>query len=1348
MVQRPTLTQSRFLQICPLAALFVWSVWTNHAGAQTMEVVITHTAIPCNGGMSTATVSVTGNGQPPFSYIWSNGLTTQNVGLPAGTHSVIVLDTQGRTGTDTVTITEPAALGVAIVTEQQICALAPDGSATAVPFGGTPPYSYSWSNGGNTAQITGLAAGPYAVTVTDANNCTSSGQGEVEYWDEGLWIMLTPKDVLCHGDSTGSIKVSPMSGTPPYTYIWNTGDTTETVTNLPAGAYSVTVNDINGCENSMSGDIFEPAPLSLSLNSFGDFGCEGIACASAVPGGGTVPYSILWNTGSDQDTICGLATGRYAVTLTDANLCTLIGSIQIIKADSLNITIDVTGCAGCTILGSAVATAGAGSGTFSFQWDNGETTPTADSLPAGPHTVTITDLVNGCTDTATVHISSCPLLTVDVQTDSPATCLENGQATTNVSGGVPPFTIIWDNGENGATADSLQPGVHTVSVTDSVGCIVVDTLNMGIVPFPEISIQVTSCAGCTIGGSAAATVTAGSGNYRYEWDNGDTATTADSLAAGPHTLIVTDLITGCKDTATVNILVCAPLQAGIQIDSLATCLTGGRATANVSGGQAPYTIQWDNGQTGPTAVGLSSGSHTVTITDASGCVLITNFTMGQTPNPDVSASVLAHVTCGGGGSAQAFPGGGLPPYFFFWDNGDTTAVADSLSPGLHCVTLTDSNGCADTACVTINPSPNAPVVTVAITSPATCLSGATMEATIVSGGVPPFTFLWSNGDTTAVADSLPAGIHCVTVTDSLGCSNIACDTVDVPVLPAPVAAIITPAGCLTGATAAVSPSGGIPPYTYLWMPGNFTTAVVSNLSPGNYTITATDANGCSGTTTLHIAAPTLPVLSAIYTTKQTCNMFATAGVTASGGTPPYFYEWENGETGPDADSLIAGNHFVIVTDAAGCRDTALVSVFFTPNGIALGDFVWYDNDQDGIQDAQETDGVSNIVVRLTQAGPDGIFGTADDVTLARDTTGPDGEYRFECIVPGNYVLAFTGLPFGFQWASKNQSNDDCLDSDVNVNGRTDVINVLNVQSDNLCIDVGVHLICQNVINAGLVCCNQTICQGDVPGLLNQVAPPFGGQGPLEFQWLRLDQSGPGQPIWMDIPGATGPNYQPGPLTQTSYFMRRARRGGCIQYLESNVITITVLPAGSPGCGSFLKDFTVQALDNLDIRIDWVTLPELVQFIYTVEHSPDQVLWRAVNTLIGNYNALSDNTYSTIHHTPVRGINYYRIKRVDPFGLVSYSEIRSVDLNLSFRDAVLVYPNPASDVLTIRNLASFESEITVELIAPNGAVVNTYVIPRTALTVREIPVGLLASGLYFVRITFENGDRRTVKISKF
>ncbi|MCB0574285.1 MAG: hypothetical protein KDC61_06945, partial [Saprospiraceae bacterium] len=236
--------------------------------------------------------------------------------------------------------------------------------------------------------------------------------------------------------------------------------------------------------------------------------------------------------------------------------------------------------------------------------------------------------------------------------------------------------------------------------------------------------------------------------------------------------------------------------------------------------------------------------------------------------------------------------------------------------------------------------------------------------------------------------------------------------------------------------------------------------------------------------------------------------------------------------------------------------------------------------------------VPGISVMLMTAGPDGQFETPDDEMVDSTGTDANGKYLFDCVLPGTYIVMFGALPAGYEFTDKDKVNNDCADSDAKSNGKTAPFTIMPGQGDNLCVDAGIHIFCDNVLNAGVVCCNQTICEGDTPALLYNVQSPSGGSGPIEYQWLQLLQMGPAPPTWVAIPGATNETYQPGPLSQTSYFMRCARREGCVTFLESNIITITVQPAGSPGCEDFTMDLNARVAGHSTVIIEWTTtLPE-------------------------------------------------------------------------------------------------------------------------------------------------------------
>lgn len=1091
-------------------------------GFSQITVTITGTDVSCYGDNDGSATAAGSGGTAPYSYLWSNGNTSASISnLTAGTYSVTVTDSNQASAVGSVAIDQPDQLGVQAYGDSQICGVAPDGKATAVPFGGTPPYTYLWSNGGTTAQITGLTAGTYTVTVTDANDCTASASAVVYYWNEGIWLMDSTADVSCFGLNDGFAHISAMTGTPPYTYIWTTGDTTADVFNLPPGDYTVTVTDVNGCSNFWSVTISQPTELLCEVTSVpGVCGLSGTATVN--PSGGTPPYSILWSTGATGLTITA-PPGDYSVTVTDANDCS-------------------------------------------------------------------------CSSDVTI----------------------------------------------GSTSDSLI-----------------------------VSATATSSAGCTIGGSATASAIGGSGNYAFSWDNGQASATATNLTAGNHTVTVTDIATGCPGTATVNIPSAPQLTATATLEMNATCLIGGSATASATGGTPPYMFNWDNGQTTATATNLNAGPHSVTITDSKGCIASASVTIGQNQGPTVTIEVNSNATCTTGGSATANASGGAGGYMYFWDNNQTTAMATGLTAGPHSVTVTDAAGCSATGSVTIT-QPDAPILQ-------------------------------------------------VTNVINAGCTG-------------------------SGGSATVAASGGTAPYSYLWNNGA-TTATASNLTPGTYSVTATDAAMCSASVTVTIATAVPPNVVITASSNATCDQPGSATASATGGGGSYTYLWDNNETTATAVNLTDGPHSVTVTDANGCTASASVTIGFTSNGVKIGDYVWYDDDQNGAQHMLET-GVPDIKVKLITAGPDGQFNTSDDLAIDSTTTNANGLYSFECVTPGTYVLMFSGLATGYEFADKDKVNNDCKDSDVKPNGKTEPFDIIAGQTDNLCLDAGIHIFCDNVLSAGLICCNQTICEGETPALITNLQWPSGGTGPIEYQWLQLVQMGPAPPNWVAIPGATNSTYQPGPLTQTAYYMRCARRQGCITFLESNIVTITVNPAGSPGCDDFTMDLEARVTGNSNVMVEWTTtLPEFTAYIYTVEHATDMVNWDAISTFTGLHDATKPNHYSVMHQTPVVGKNYYRVRRSNAGGVTSYSQIRSVELDRNAAESVAVYPNPASAFLVIKNVRKYDADVSVQLINTVGDVLNSLTIKKETLHYEELPVEDLPSGIYMVRIRFGSGEVRTVKITK-
>ena len=702
------ITTFKTLQRIMFAAMILLAGFS--ASAQ-ITVSATGTNVTCfglNNGIATALAS---GGWAPYTYQWSNGSTTATIGgLAPGTYAVTVTDIDLAFGTATVVITEPPQLGVTTFSSSQICALVPDGTATAVPFGGVPPYTYSWSNGGTTAMISGLGAGTYTVTVTDQSGCTTVGSVNVlVFGNEGIWIGDMIVDVTCFGANNGMATAMPMSGTPPYNYQWSNGGTTMKITGLSPGTYTVTVTDANGCSGTHPFLITQPTDLSATQNATPAL-CTNNGTGSVTPNGGTAPYSIVWSNGQTNFTISNLAPGNYSATITDANGCTEGVSLTVTGTGTglaLQGTVQVL--AGCNVGGSATVSISNGVGPFTYLWSNGQTTAVATNLPVGNSSVTVTDLSSGCTGTAQVNVAQATPIITTITATTNATCATGGTATVSASGGIAPYTYLWSNGQTNATATNLAAGTYTVTVTDATGCIKTATATVNQSQGPSVTAQVTVAATCTTGASATATATGGGSPYTFLWSNGQTTATATNLAPGVRTVTVTDA-NGCAASASVTVTQPNAPSVSAAATANATCLSGGTATATATGGVTPYTYKWSNNATTASIVNVTAGTYTVTVTSANGCTATATVVLVPPTLPNVLVTASSNANCTQPGSASALATGATGPYTYLWSNNEVTASAVNLTGGTYTVTATAANGCTATATVTIAQTNNGIII--------------------------------------------------------------------------------------------------------------------------------------------------------------------------------------------------------------------------------------------------------------------------------------------------------------------------------------------------------------------------------------------------------------------------------------------------------------------------------------------------------------------------------------------------------------------------------------------------------------------------------------------------------------
>ena len=894
----------------------------------------------CNGDANgSVEVSVTG-GTEPYSYAWNNGNNNSSQsGLTSGTYSVTVTDANGCISNCNTTVGQPDVLSATVTVVDETLVNGCNGSATANPTGGTPPYSYEWSDGQTTQTASDLCAGTYTVIITDANECEFTTSNIVNPPSCDLDVDVTGTDVSCYDGTDGTVTATPITvqNYTPFTYLWSNGATTQTVSGLSAGPYSVTVTDSIGCEASGTVVITEPTALSISTTvvdelTFG--GCDGSATAN--PSGGTSPYSYDWSDGQTTQTASDLCPGTYTVTITDANGCTETATITVnpLLCTGFSVAINTYGLS-CFEAGdgAAVAVITGGTAPFSYSWSNGGTADSISGLAAGQYTLTVTDAVN-CSQTVSGNVSQPALLEAVTAVDH-VSCYgaDNGVVELTVTGGTNPYSFDWSNGATIEDLENVGPGTYNVTVTDAHGC---TTTASGTVNEPDTldasSVDVNPTCFEGTNGSIDLTVTGGLGPYLVSWNSGQNTAEITGLSAGTYTATIVDQ-NGCIYTYTTTLTEPNLLTPTCTSeDALCNGDANGSVEVSVSGGTEPYSYSWNNGNSTSSQTGLIAGTYSVTITDANGCVASCNSVVGQPGVLTATVDVQDELTVNGcNGSATANPTGGTPPYSYDWSDGQTTQTASNLCAGVYIVTITDANGCEFTTSNVVNPPTCDLDVTLSGTN-VSCNEGTDGSATatpITQQNYAPFTYEWNNGDTTQTLTGITAGPYTVMVTDSIGCEASGTVVITEPTplsVSTSVVDELTFNGCDGEATA--TSSGGTSPYSYEWSDGQ-TTSTASNLCPGTYTVTVTDANGCEETVTITVS----PLLCTgfdvdINTFGLTCYVSPDLGIgdgaavaVVTGGTAPYTYLWSTGATTDSIGNLYVGQYTVTVTDAVNCTQT-------------------------------------------------------------------------------------------------------------------------------------------------------------------------------------------------------------------------------------------------------------------------------------------------------------------------------------------------------------------------------------------------------------------------------------------
>jgi gliding motility-associated-like protein len=524
---------------------------------------------------------------------------------------------------------------------------------------------------------------------------------------------------------------------------------------------------------------------------------------------------------------------------------------------------------------------------------------------------------------------------------TPVTCFNgnNGSVSVTTDNINPPYSFrVGTSSNNTGDFNGLTAGNYICTITDALGCDTLLDFTIGTPPELLTNIIVQQSISCFGGsnGTVLATATGGSGGFTYLWSvNNTTTPSLTGLSVGNYAVTVTDMA-GCSITTPV-ILTQPPVLAATSTALSAKCngTPTGTLNGNGAGGTAPYSFVWSNGQIGQTVPNVLSGAYILSVTDSKGCVDTSQVIVGQ---PAVLSVTLTNTpaTCNdkSDGTATAAPLGGTSPYVYAWSGGVTqTGISvNNLLPAIYTVTATDANQCTATAITAITaPTPLQLSTTITDVSCNLGSNGSILvTATGANGG---YTYTWSaQGQNQPVATGLITGNYTATVTDSKGCTKSIVGFVNQPEALLPTMTTVN-AKCFGApdGQAKVSMVGGVQPYTYLWSSGQ-TTLSAENIPGGIYTVTTTDAKGC--TVTASVTVGQQPQIVPLFTPINILcynGLSGSINAAATGGTPPFSYKW----FGPDnfislsnfIDSVGAGAYSLTITDANSCTRVDTVTLF-------------------------------------------------------------------------------------------------------------------------------------------------------------------------------------------------------------------------------------------------------------------------------------------------------------------------------------------------------------------------------------------------------------------------------------
>lgn len=950
----------------------------------------------CFGGNNGSALAVVSGATGSYTISWSTSAFGPSItGLGAGNYSVNITDSKNCVQFVNFSITQTSLLSIGLLPVNVRCNGTNDGSINLTVSGGTYPYTFAWSNASTSEDLVNLSPGSYSVQISDAKGCSAVASAVITE-PSPIAITYTSQNVSCIYGNNGAIGLNVTGGTVPYTYTWSTGSTSQNISNLTAGGYTVSIKDANNCSVT--------APLIIPISQPDSVKVDSFIVACSVPGSGQTQVTVIPSGGysgiyqvSFNNGVTYQPSGVYTTMLNNATTYSVIvkdmNNCLSLKADTLTlrneVKIDSVTYGKCYAVGTTavpviVYPSGGNNGPYMVSYDNGSTysasgTYSNNLAVAATYSVIIKD-GKGCV--SGIKVISLPAV-FDATTSITSnyngqniSCngMNDGSALVIATGGSGAFSYIWNSipTQTTSAANNLTAGSYSVVITDGNSCSITKTITL-TQPTPITSTasvtsnyngQNISCFGYS-DGTATVTPNGGTAPYTYAWNSIPTQTNslATGLSAGIYSVVVTD-INNCAYTTTVVLTQPASITSTLSITSNyngqnISCfgMNDGSATITASNGTPPFTYTWSTSpvQTGTVATGLAAGTYSVIITDANGCNYMRSISLTQPNTVTAITSITSNyngqnISCFGysDASASVTPIGGTTPYTYSWNSvpSQTTASATNLSAGNYSVSITDINGCNFTTTVSVLQPPLLNVTLNNLSNfngyNVSCFGSTNGNIDITAiGGTGALTYTWSNGSNTQDLNNITAGNYSVIVTDVNGCTDTLSATLTQPnTLVATIDSLsnyngynISCHGSTNGAVY-VTVNGGVTNYSYQWNNGS-ANQDLTNVGIGSYTLSVVDLNNCYTSIDTMLSQP--PALTFSYSVNQPlCNGVSNGSVDISvgGGINPYTYNWSNNVTSEDLSNITAGTYTIEYADKNGCKDSATIIVN-QPQAISL-----------------------------------------------------------------------------------------------------------------------------------------------------------------------------------------------------------------------------------------------------------------------------------------------------------------------------------------------------------------------------------------------------------------------------